>query len=291
MDDIQKALDNVMIERSKFYNKTINSRTVNSSKIKLNDITEFIASMNKLITIINANKNLDYNDFIMNNLDNLKKLKSSIISKDFEFYKKNYDSAIISNFRTIFNRIFTPIKYKEIIIDKEYLITEIFTEFVKGITYFKKEEQELRRPIYHRDKSCGTKNLMTIYKFRKTLYGPTQDKMVERCYIERIIYDKLYNHILHIQDFEHEFELLTVSRIFQDYFPNIRLNISIDYSDIYYPTKLTIIIKNANNDKIIEKYEYIKNKNSKIINGHMVINNQHYHKIQTYDLEEEWKLI
>lgn len=68
-------------------------------------------------------------------------------------------------------------------------VSYIFEEFIKGITYFK-YEQEPVQPIYHRFSSCGPKtNNMSNVSLKD------QKRNSETCYIERLIYDQLYTHL------------------------------------------------------------------------------------------------
>ena len=55
-----------------------------------------------------------------------------------------------------------------------------------------------------------------IVSFRK--WGDVQFTAVLQCYIERALFNKIYEHTLHKQNIGHLLELEKVKRIYQDYF-------------------------------------------------------------------------
>lgn len=78
-------------------------------------------------------------------------------------------------------------------------ITKIFEEFVKGITYFSNETTNGEQPIYHRLASCGPRNDAFRNTFNQCTRSNKREKRIlkekiQTCFIERLIYDKLYTH-------------------------------------------------------------------------------------------------
>jgi hypothetical protein len=288
------ALSNVIKERNNFYNLALNNK-IGDQIITIDRANNFIKALEKFINLLNPTT--DYELFIKTNLEEFKKLKEILVGNT--TFSDKYHIEIVNKFKRLYNQIIGYMKYKQIIEDKEYLITDIFTKFTQGITYFKPELQYLRWPIYHRNASCGSNKVKSIYKFKKTLFGPDKSNQLERCFIERIIYDKLYNKILSVQNFGHSFELQTIKRLFHD---NIKYNIEIEieYSNLY-PIKLTLLyydIYNTKNIDCIIKKEYIKtldntNNYEDIIRCYKKdnCNNTEYSKLQTFNSYVTWTQI
>jgi hypothetical protein len=290
---MQIALNNINNQRITFLNKCIDAR-ISSTKLTNIDATDFINSLNDFIRIIRPTD--DYEDFIKLNLDKFKLLKRILIGQDKEFYDNSLNITLKNNFRTLYNRIIIPMKYNEITDFR--IVTKVFTNFVKGITYFQIEEQTYRWPIYHRNVSCGTNALTTEYKFKKTMFGPKKDKLVERCFIERTIYNILYKKILDSQNLGHLVEYSNITRIYQNYFPNVYIQIEIQYlTNTYYPIRIIINKLDVISTVIIETQIYTKTCNpitfvyDDIIRYEKEDINHNYAKTQTFDNEEAWQLI
>lgn len=177
------------------------------------------------------------------------------------------------------------------------LPTSIFTEFCKGITYFSNEIEEEVRPIYHRSISCGPKTLESQTKFREKDINSKQIKdmkmsYLKRCLIERLIYDEIYNHVLHQQDLGHMLELQKVKRLYQDTFGFESFVITLRYMKSIYPITLTINTYNYDNlvctetfRKNIKDFAY---KDEVSCERHDVIRKEKYEKIQTFSEESPW---
>ena len=166
---------------------------------------------------------------------------------------------IISYNTTIFNSI---LNYNIFYSRLPNLVTNTFNEFIKGITHFS-SNTGLERPLYHRDQSCGPKIANSSYKDRnrKCILNDNIDEFnrvrlnSKNCYLERLIYDKLWKHFMsQSQNLGHGNELL---RADYDYFatcyPSTVLNIDIKYESDYYPNKLVISLINPSKN-IIESY-------------------------------------
>lgn len=290
---MQEALNSIIKERTHFLNNCIDAK-ISYNKLTIIDANNFITLLNNLISFIIHT--IDYEEFIKTNLDKFKLLRKILVGDDLKFYSNNLDTNLIKTFKTSYDRIFIPMKYNQIIESK--IVTDFFTQFVKGITYFKIEEQQLRLPIYHRNVSCGSKELTSEQQFIDTMFGPKKDKLIERCYLERTIYNILYNKILDSQDFGHRFEYLNISRIYQNYYPNVYIDIEIEYLiDTNYPLRIIINKLDAISKVIIETQIYTKTIDTithiyeNIIRCEKKNSVNNYVKLQTFDKEEDWQII
>lgn len=78
--------------------------------------------------------------------------------------------------------------------------TQVFESFIKGITYFAHELDPKAKPVYHRLYSCGTASQEHRHGNLICSEGLTAAELrrrrplIERCYIERLIYDQIYQH-------------------------------------------------------------------------------------------------
>jgi len=147
-------------------------------------------------------------------------------------------------------------------------ITQVFEDFIKGITYFSNEiENKKKIPIYHRAASCGNssedfkKKYLQCYKDNNELTLTIKREHIFKCYLERLIYDKIYlNSILHFpsglnnelkQNNGHIFQLKERAKNFNQCFLGMNIDIEIFY-ELELPSYL--IIKYIKNN-IIEKIE------------------------------------
>lgn len=158
--------------------------------------------------------------------------------------------------------------------------TRIFEELLKGITYFHGENDNNIQPIYHRLRSCGPRGDITF----RTLYNQCKPDMkksrrtkvkrlIERCYVERLIYHELYIHETlyfpqrgieeHLQDKVHMNWLSETNNDFQTCFPNMSIQVTLSDFDGLMPKCLTIEKYKA--DQLITKETYYK----EVIHGEM----------------------
>ncbi len=297
MDILENALNDVMTKRLIFGNISINSKVRNRILIKDDvKIKEFLDSLDNFYKKLTTTtiSDIELRKFIQIHNTKLEKIKSTLVSSDKEFYKNIYDDSLITIMKSNYDRIFIRTRYKQQIDNLEADATRYFTEFAKGITYFKNESynQEGRRPIYHRNASCGSKQLTSTQRFKKETYGPDKHKFIYRCLLERLIYDRIYQNTLRMQDLGHKVELEIVQRIYDKYFPDRSLKIIGFYYDDEYPINLEIGIYNK--DKLIEKKTYTKElinnlyKNNVECTKEDYLNNKYYEKIQTFDKKEVW---
>jgi hypothetical protein len=172
--------------------------------------------------------------------------------------------------RSIHDKIF-----KNILKIDKYMtlgITQIFEDFIKGITYFSDNiENKKKMPIYHRAASCGNssddfqKKFMQCYMENNEITLKTKREHISKCYLERLIYDKIYlDSILHFptrlnnelkQNKGHIFQLTERAKNFNQCFLGLKIEIDLLY-ELGLPCYLTIqYIKDSN---IIKNEEYSK---------------------------------
>lgn len=250
----------------------------NISENKLDDFYKHLNVLYKNLKKI-KNNNILIHGFVDKYNDELRQIKNFLLNR------KNTRS------RSIHDKIFTKI----LKIDK-YIslgITKVFEEFIKGITYFSDEiENKKRIPIYHRAASCGDssenfkKRYLQCYKnnngvLHKTLPEimcelpisdeivlETKRKHISKCYLERLIYDKIYtNSILHFpsglnnveleQNEGHIFQIKEREKNFNECFLGVKIEIEIMY-EMQLPSYLMIkYIKDGNIEKVEEYFKMI----------------------------------
>lgn len=143
-------------------------------------------------------------------------------------------------------------------------ITHVFDEFIKGITYFE-VENPTNEPVYHRLSACGD----GTDAFRRLNNQCTSDldrkakneikSKIEKCYLERLIYDRLYQDTEltfdqpPVQDQGHLKRLEETKKDFQSCFPHVDIDVHIEY-DAHMPVKLVITKSVKNNPLIREEY-------------------------------------
>ena len=291
MDQVNNALDKVMKERIYFSNKTLNSK-IDNKCVKKQDAQVFLQSLDDLYKEL-VKTGLDRRQFIKENNIKLDKLKSTLVSADKEFYKTCMDEDLSRALTTAYNRIYIHIRYNAIIESLQRDATKYFTEFAKGITYFRSEKQELRDPVYHRNASCGSKNQKSYMRFTKERFGPDKSHYVYRCLLERLIYDKIYENTLRLQDLGHKHELETVQRIYDEYFPVNSLKIKkLEYiGEMPY----LLIVGHYFQDSLIGEERYVRyidgsNQYQPQVDCEKedILAQKRYEKVQTYDGPTDW---
>jgi hypothetical protein len=144
--------------------------------------------------------------------------------------------------------------YNKLQLSNGSAITHMFHEFIKGVTYFKQEEDPKAMPIYHRLYACGPYadthrqgNLICHANLSKEELRRRRP-LIERCYIERMIYDDIYKKFaLHFpkghesptQDEGHVARMKLTKEDFETCFPDTDIQVQVDAED-NMPMKLTI---------------------------------------------------
>lgn len=214
----------------------------------------------------------------------LSKIHLMLVGKIAKYYFPISDINII---RVIHDRLFAFLDIKNPAKRFQYIPTQIFTEFIKGITYFANEKKDVV-PIYHREISCGDKSLTLKDKYDLLITNDNSVKKrkktyIKKCYLERLIYDKIYIDTMYQQDIGHLHELKETERLYDNYFPNETTNIKVLYNKAN-PIKLKIYIE-KNMKMQIEYYTKVGK------NVHCVLvdeNHKVFEKIQSFDEESPW---
>lgn len=204
-------------------------------------------------------------------------------------YISNGHKDLIQLFRSPHDMIFGSMDVKRPGAKFRRLPTKVFTEFIKGITFFAGDPVR-ENPVYHRTSSCGTGELTVADKFRRTRgyseeSGYLNREHVKRCYIERLIYNEIFENILYTQDHGHLRELKEMERLYQDLYPTSNLAVKVGHFEgtpRIFPTSLRV----TDGDMYTEDYR--KDANSNIVRCLKVDNGQTYHKFQTFDAETPW---
>jgi hypothetical protein len=224
-------------------------------------------------------------EFFNNNIQQLHYIHENLVGTTIKTYHKKY----INLFRSAHDTIFASLDIKRPVIKFKQLPTLVFTEFLKGITYFK-TDIIYETPIYHRSNSCSTGTLTIRDKFgRKTIYSDeaalTNISYIQRCYIERQIYNEIFKSILYKQDVSHLKELETIKRLYDTKVHNNSLTLIVNHYDppaYIHPTQLHISYSNTH------KEIYIKQPLSNIVLCEKQENGVMYHKTQTFEKEMPW---
>lgn len=161
--------------------------------------------------------------------------------------------------------------------DLKMRCTEIFEQFIRGITVFHKDDDN-SVPIYHRNKSCGSKTLSrSDYRSTRTC---TLEHSVEElkknkaniyyCYLERKVYDALFSHYYGFlltsdimsnskQNDGHRKKLEETKEYFHTCYPNMEIYVEIDYDDtIDVPIKLLVHKRTRRLDQQVVSEEYTR---------------------------------
>jgi hypothetical protein len=132
--------------------------------------------------------------------------------------KKDLHKADIIVYR---DRIFMSRLRDIVIVEKSRKLTSLFNEFIKGITYFDNEQvYSVREPVYHRRGSCVARG--NINKECDGLITNAETSQeIEKCYIERLIYDKMWSEILGMQQDEGHLNWISQTKnAYRTCFPN-----------------------------------------------------------------------
>lgn len=210
----------------------------------------------------------------------LKRWEKTLVKTDpilmTQFKNKYYDSLKTmyetlnaikdTKITSLFNKIFTH----RLAFSKHMPsnVSNIFGAFIKGITFFS-NELPIGSPAYHRLVSCGLGRDAYHREFMKCKADMIQterkatEQRIHTCYIERLIYDRLYRDLtLHFplsgdevltQDKRHLDFLEDTKRDFQSCFPNTDYTVSIEYEN-NKPYMLTIQKLYQDKEVVLETY-------------------------------------
>jgi hypothetical protein len=125
------------------------------------------------------------------------------------------------------------------------LATRVFDNFIRGVTYFADEDPRrgVPSPIYHRLYSCGPRD--------PAHREGSRGHRIERCYVERLIYDAIYSHLslrfptsatqtFAGQDEGHLFRLDLTKADFATCFPDVEIDVQLHFTDQNWPDRLVV---------------------------------------------------
>jgi len=180
------------------------------------------------------------------------------------------------------------------IINERRVVTRLFNEFIKGITYFGPAAAAAGTdPIYHRDGSCPPRDKPNLTC--TSLLDPHIKDRVYTCYIERLIYDELWIQVMGSQqDLAHMEWLQNTHTAFQTCFPHTNVSVSIRMSN-GKPDNVAIILENdsGTTTDLYEKayYSVDDRYDTKITAIRVVDSITVAVKTNTFDKENEWTYV
>ena len=208
-----------------------------------------------------------------------------------KFPKLHLHTRHIQTLRKLHDKLFHSLSIKKPSVYFNRLPTYLFTTFMRGITYFTHEIANV--PVYHRNVSCGEKTKTFTEKFviqqtNSNVSAKKKKAIVKLCFIERKVYDMIYQNTIHEQDLGHLYELKNVERLFEQYHPGENLTLKIEYDDDDCTPRSLHIITIKKSKIIDESYTKLKNGMTYCIKHDF--DGQVYEKYQTNDEEEPWMI-
>ena len=230
--------------------------------------------------------------FYEKNLGNLIKLHDStfgIFGK--KFLKQSERDKFRSQYDGIFIKGFKIKKFSNVLAQ---IPTTLFTDFIKGITFFKQDEDRIpERPVYHRYNSCGSASKTIKEKFDPITKNTKI--FLRKCYVERLVYNKIYFNLMSFQNMEHLNELKEVERLYEDTYPGENIRIQLTFRDIIYPHVLQIswlgAHKHEDGEHILETYRRLyptSTGDSALVTCTRKHGKMEYEKVQNFNEETGW---
>jgi hypothetical protein len=235
--------------------------------------TNLINSINNFRVVGDVNQVKNSNMFI------IYRIYETLLGKYSDIYIPYRMKTVIRN--NVINKFFGKLNIRSYRWFFLSLPTTVFNSFVKGITYFDSDDNTLESPNYHRLASCQSSRVPMEDKVQN-VQDPT---FIKTCYIERLIYNELYNHYLHHQDINHMHELYKTEKYYFQFFPNETVNISINYDINHYPYQLII---NFTIDGIVSVETYTKNWDEQTVMCQLLKFGEFKYKRNTFQTDAEW---
>lgn len=236
---------------------------------------------NNLKIIVKSNKLIDTKQIINEYCGELYRIYDYLVG---DYAKLCLVSSTIQYLRSFIGTLFDNILGIKMSVKKYFqkMPTIIFNRFCEGITYFETD--------HHKESSCGEKTMTNssfdVERKRSTL---------RRCYIERLIYNDIYNRSFTFQDLSHMKELRSIENLHDDVFSGSNLTIKLFYpGDSIYPEKLTISYNDSGNniqETYIKQISHSRSTDIKVYCSKQVFSNKgvkYYNKIQSFTREEPW---
>ena len=245
----------------------------------------------------------EYNQFKESHINELAQIRKLLTGKNRKLYfDRVYHPRLTACNTRIFSNTFHISRINTFFSN---LPTKIFSEFIKGITFFQVDiSSDLERPPYHRPLSCGS-SLQTFHEKFEITTNMTPSKIrkiklaVRLCYIERMIYNHIYKYIMDRQDARHIQELYNLERLYQDYYAGHRLIIDIDIGPSQFEPSFMILIDSYDNNKFHIEETYQKERNGDVLCTRKTLRNSGHSspfevkketKTQTFAQEVSWSV-
>lgn len=267
------------IKLKNFYDAVVDFNQYYTSNVK--DVKTIKTHVKRLHSLLNSVLKQDKHS-LLKSKGELLQIHSMLVGKVAKYY---LDTDEIHSIRGVHDKLFRFLSIKQPSRALQHIPTEIFTEFVKGITYFASEDTT-EHPVYHRDVSCGSKQntIKDKHEFLLTNSNATKQakrNAVRRCYIERVIFDIIYKTVMYEQDIGHLHELQSIERLYEHYFPNEGLYVHVTFIGAK-PVKVKLIS--------FGNIEYYIKGESNIHCVKVDEKRNVYEKTQTFQQESPWVL-
>ena len=250
---------------SKIYNKAVelitHTTTDNTNSAKVSSLLKDIDTIVNSITS-KPDQTIDIKQVAHKNQAYLFKIQDALVG---QFAKLYLAPSVLVTSRKTHDKLFNYFNIKQPRKRFAHLPTFLATTFCKGITFFSHNSGIERKPYYHREDSLTKEQIKT-------------------CLIERLIYDKIYTHVFYKQDLE----LKTIEIMFQNNYPNLKIDIDITFSDGIHPNSMTILERYTDVPPKYITHIFNKRWGSDMIYCHKYEDNIKYSKVQTYDHEEAY---
>lgn len=140
------------------------------------------------------------------------------------------------------DRIFKNLLSSINVVNDRKKVTDLFDEFIKGITYFSNQQRfSTFQPAYHRDVSCSRKGEPNK---KCTSLDKSNSSDIERCYIERLIYDEMWNHMMNSQQNANHVNWLQDTKLaYTTCFPKTEIKVTITRFHENNPISVEIVRK------------------------------------------------
>jgi hypothetical protein len=177
-------------------------------------------------------------------------------------------------------------------------VTRVFNAFVRGITYFQPEEVfHPFQPVYHRLGSCMPRGIDNPRCLPENTSNTRRVKKthIEKCYIERCIYDALWSRFVGTQDEGHLNWLHNTKQAYHTCYLDTDLDVRVQFDvNTNLPTGLRVSAHSITYGRLLWTLQYKKyvSMNHSLYDPNVVcIKHEHgmvSTKINTFELEASW---
>ena len=232
----------------------------------------------------------DLRDFVKIHFNDFFQIYDTMLGEHYNLHVKN--KSLLPNMRSIVDIIFNAVNIKNPVDFLNYMCTIIFEKFIQGITYFTlqplyRDNNKTEHPLYHRPLSCGSKTQSHTQKFefqkgKSQTSGEHLYQHIMTCYIERTIYDDIYNKMNKMQNISHLKELDILRRLCFDKYKSIpKIKVSFKPNTII-PIKLVI------DYELYHSETFSKPENGNIVKCIKRFRSQTFTKTQSFAFETSW---